>query len=88
MTSGATVNNARHLAIFIRQQRMFQGVTQEQLAQQIGKSRKWVSKVEGGTLMPTFPAALKAVKALGFNVVLVKDETNDAAFLDNIISSS
>lgn len=73
MTSGVPVNTARHLATFVRQQRLEQGVTQEELAQRIGKSRKWVSGVEGGSLMPTFPAVLEAVRALGFSIVLVKD---------------
>ena len=85
MTAGTTVNTSRHFAAFLRENRLRDGVTQEELADRIGKSRKWVSGVENGTLMPTLPAVLDAAQALGFSLLLVKDNASDSALLDELL---
>ena len=52
----------------IRQTRMGQGITQTQLAKDIGISRPYLSDVENGNSVPTIGIAIKIAEALGSTV--------------------
>ncbi len=60
------IRTAADFAVFVRQARLEQNLSQEALAAQVDKSRNWVSSVETGKTMPTLPAVLLLATALGF----------------------
>lgn len=59
---------AEHLGNRLRDAREARGLTQAQLAEQIGVSRKTVNTVENGIFVPSTVIALKLAEALGQSV--------------------
>ena len=52
----------------LREARAEQGLTQEQLADRIGVTRKTINTVERGVFLPSTVLALKLARALGTSV--------------------
>lgn len=52
----------------LREERTRQGLTQAQLAESIGVSRKTINTVENGIFVPSTVLALRLAKALGTTV--------------------
>jgi putative transcriptional regulator len=52
----------------LREARSEQGLTQEQLADRIGVTRKTINTVERGVFLPSTVLALKLARALGTSV--------------------
>lgn len=69
-------------ATFVRSNRLRRNVTQDELAQAVGKSRRWVIDLEGGDVDPSLSAAVSVAAALGYVVSLDRDEPS--AILDEI----
>lgn len=69
-------------ARFVRSTRLGANVTQDELAQAVGKSRRWVHDLETGKVDPSLSAAVAVAAALGFTVALERDERSDV--LDEI----
>jgi putative transcriptional regulator len=59
---------AERLLNTIKDERTRLGLTQADLAEAIGVSRKTVNTVENGVFVPSTPLALKLAKALGCTV--------------------
>ena len=59
---------ADKLANRLRERREAKGLTQAQLADMIGVSRKTVNTVENGVFVPSTIVALKLAGALGYSV--------------------
>ena len=70
MSGAIPITSAKDFAVVMRSRRLAAGVTQDELAQQIGKSRKWVISVERGDTMPTLPAVIAVARALGHSLEL------------------
>jgi putative transcriptional regulator len=56
---------ADHLANCLREVRTAQGLTQADLAERVGVSRKTINTVENGVFIPSTLLALKLARALG-----------------------
>ncbi|HOZ73346.1 MAG TPA: helix-turn-helix transcriptional regulator [Spirochaetales bacterium] len=52
----------------IRERRQGLGLTQEQLAEQVGVSRQTIISIEGGRYDPSLPLALKLARLLGQSI--------------------
>jgi putative transcriptional regulator len=52
----------------LKQHRARQGLTQEQLAERVGVTRKTINTVENGHFIPSTLLALKLARALGVRV--------------------
>ena len=59
------LTSAQGFAEYMRAERLRQNITQEALAATVGKSRSWVYDVENSNKMPTLPAVLDVIRALG-----------------------
>ena len=59
---------ASELGTRLREARTEAGLTQAQLAELIGVSRKTINTVENGVFVPSTTLALKLARALGTNV--------------------
>jgi|GEM_PF-2502969 len=59
------LTTAQGFAEYMRAERLRQNITQEALAATVGKSRSWVYDVENSNKMPTLPAVLDVIQALG-----------------------
>ncbi|WP_092258937.1 helix-turn-helix domain-containing protein [Corynebacterium cystitidis] len=74
-----TVETVAELAAAIRQRRLEQDWTQQQLAEKIGCSRKWVIDLEQGKTTVELLPVLDAISVLGLEITLsVKAETAHA----------
>lgn len=69
-------------AAFVRSTRLRASITQDDLAQAVGKSRRWVHDLEAGKVDPSLSAAVSVAAALGYTVALERDEPS--AVLDEI----
>ena len=69
-------------ASFVRSGRLRVNMTQEDLAQAVGKTRRWVHDVEAGKVTPSLSAAIDVAAALGFTVHLERSEPS--AVLDEV----
>ncbi len=69
-------------ATFVRSHRLRSNVTQDELAQAVGKSRRWVIDLEAGKVDPSLSAAVSVAAALGYVVSLDRDEPSSV--LDEI----
>lgn len=70
-------------ATFVRSHRLRANLTQDALAQVVGKSRRWVHDLEAGKVDPSLSAAVSVAAALGYIVSLERDEPSavlDALF--------
>ena len=62
---------------FVRNSRIRLGMTQEQLAQTAGKSRRWLQDVEQGRVALSLPAATDLTAALGYEVFAERSEPSE-----------
>ena len=60
--------DAKMFGAFLAQVRRAQGLTQAELAERVGVSRKTVNTVENGVFVPSTPLALGLARALGVKV--------------------
>lgn len=66
------LKDARGFAWKLREARVHKGMTQQELADQIGMSRSWVHNVETGRKQPTLGAAIAALSALDYTLEVRK----------------
>lgn len=62
---------------FVRGARLRANMTQDDLAQAVRKSRRWVHDLESGKVDPSLGAAISVAGALGFTVSLERSERSD-----------
>ena len=68
MTRRATIVGEEQLANRLREERARRDLTQAELAEMVGVSRKTINTVENGVFVPSTVLALKLAKALGTTV--------------------
>ncbi|WP_337004384.1 MULTISPECIES: helix-turn-helix transcriptional regulator [unclassified Microbacterium] len=71
------MSSARGFAAFVRANRLSAGLTQEDLAQAVRKSRRWVHDLESGKVVPSLNAAIEVAAVLGYTVTLERSERSD-----------
>ncbi|MSS84353.1 helix-turn-helix domain-containing protein [Actinomycetaceae bacterium WB03_NA08] len=64
----------KEFAKFVRSHRLHANMTQDDLAQAVGKSRRWVHALETGKVDPSLSAALSVAATLGYIVSIEHDE--------------
>ncbi|MDX2376504.1 helix-turn-helix domain-containing protein [Microbacterium sp. LRZ72] len=69
-------------ASFVRSGRLRMDMTQEELAQAVRKTRRWVHDIESGKVTPSLSAAIEVAAVLGFTVSLERSESSSV--LDEI----
>ncbi|MDL9981207.1 helix-turn-helix transcriptional regulator [Microbacterium sp. ASV49] len=72
-------------ASVVRGHRLRANMTQDELAQAVHKSRRWVHDLESGKVDPSLSATIDVAAALGFTVTLEPSERSgvlDALFED------
>ncbi len=62
------VATVRDIGALLRERRVALGLTQQQLAEQIGVARQWVALLEAGRSSPRLPPVLDACAVLGLHV--------------------
>jgi transcriptional regulator with XRE-family HTH domain len=67
---------------FVRTRRVELGITQDELAHAVGRSRRWLYDVETGASAPTLPAVIELAKALGYQLTL--EAPNPSLDLDRV----
>lgn len=82
---GTQVRSLAAFAAFVRSNRMRASMTQEELAQAVGKSRRWVHDLETGKVNPALGAAIDVAAALGASVVL--DHSERSEILDEVFEN-
>jgi HTH-type transcriptional regulator/antitoxin HipB len=85
------VRTKRELGALLRDAREQQGITQQQLADRINVSRRWINGLENGTTNPTFELLVRCLD--GLNLRLSVENGTDLTHrppssLDRIISDS
>jgi HTH-type transcriptional regulator / antitoxin HipB len=55
----------REVGLLVHEQRLAEGITQEELAERIGATRQWVRSLESGKPRLELGLTLRALKALG-----------------------
>lgn len=68
MQTSYQIRTAEDFAVVLRNVRTQKKLTQSQLAAQIGMTRRWVSDVERGAIIPTLQAVLSAMRVLGYGM--------------------
>ncbi len=68
MQTSYTIATPEDFSAIMRSLRVEKNVTQAQLANQVGKTRRWVSDVERGVIAPTLPAVLAVMRILGYKM--------------------
>jgi len=58
------------LVLYIKQERMAQNLTLNELALKSSVSQKHISNIENGNVIPTLETLEKLAKALGFDIAL------------------
>lgn len=76
------VQSAAAFAAFVRSSRLRANMTQDQLAQAVRKSRRWVIDLESGKVNLSLGAAIDVAAALGATLTLETSERSDV--LDEI----
>lgn len=71
------LQSASAFAAFVRSNRLRQNMTQDELAQSVRKSRRWVHDVETSKVTPTLGAAIDVAAVLGFAVSLTRSERSE-----------
>ena len=66
------------LEVHLREQRTRHGLTQAELAERIGVSRKTINTVENGVFIPSTVLALQLARALGTTVESLFSLTTEA----------
>ncbi|MFL6800859.1 MAG: helix-turn-helix transcriptional regulator, partial [Sphingomicrobium sp.] len=67
-SSAARIGMAERLANKLKDRRSELGLTQAELAERVGVTRKTVNTVENGVFTPSATLAIKLARALGLNV--------------------
>lgn len=67
---------------FVRGARLRANMTQEELAQAVRKSRRWVHDLESGKVDPSLGAAIDVAAVLGFTVSF--DRSERSQILDQV----
>lgn len=62
---------------FVRGARLRANMTQDELAQSVRKSRRWVHDLESGKVDPSLGAAIDVAAVLGFTVSLDPSERSE-----------
>ena len=70
--AGVTITRDGVFADFMAGKRRDLGLTQTELASEVGRSRKWVSDVELGKTMPTLPAVLRVIHSQVYSYYRVR----------------
>lgn len=73
----APVRSQAGFGAFVRASRIRSGLTQEQLAQAVGKSRRWLQDVEQGKVNPSLAASIDLAVALGYELVAEHSERSE-----------
>ncbi|MCE4026211.1 helix-turn-helix domain-containing protein [Microbacterium sp. Au-Mic1] len=76
------LGSAGAFAAFVRRARLRAGMTQEDLAQAVRKSRHWVHDVEASKVTPSLGAAIDVAAALRYEILLRVSERS--AVLDQV----
>lgn len=76
------VQSAAAFAAFVRSSRLRANITQDELAQAVRKSRRWVHDLESGKVNLSLGAAIDVAAALGATISLAPSERSDV--LDEI----
>lgn len=76
------LQSATAFAGFVRSSRLRANMTQDQLAQAVRKSRRWVIDLESGKVNLSLGAAIDVAAALGFTIELTRSERSEV--LDEI----
>ncbi|UUE20064.1 MULTISPECIES: helix-turn-helix transcriptional regulator [unclassified Microbacterium] len=71
---GTLMPSVRAFAQFVRRTRLARNITQDELAQAVGKSRRWVHDLENGKVDPSLSAAVSVAAALEYTVSLELDQ--------------
>jgi HTH-type transcriptional regulator / antitoxin HipB len=85
------VRTKRELGALLRDAREQQGLTQQELADRINVSRRWINGLENGTTNPTFELLVRCLDALSLQLSIesVTDLMHrPPSSLDRIISHS
>lgn len=69
---------------FVHASRIRLGLTQERLAQTVGKSRRWLQDVEQGKVAPSVSAAMDLAAALGYD--FVAERSKPSPVLDQVFA--
>lgn len=88
MSRQIPIASARDFAEVMRSHRLDQGLTQEELAHRVEKSRKWVMGVEKGDIMPTLPAVIAVIRALGYTFTLSPNDPAQADLLALVLDQA
>ena len=60
----------RELVLYIKQERMAQHLTMNEVSLKSGVSQKHISNIENGKVVPTMETLEKLARALGFEIAL------------------
>lgn len=80
------ITNSHDLGRYVRDQRRTAGLTQTELADRAGVSRRWLADLEGGKSTAEIGLVLKAVLALGL-MVDVQPDTPPEFDLDEYLNN-
>ena len=69
------MRTTREIGLLVRERRLQTGLTQSQLAEQVGASREWVRLLESGRPRLDLGLTLRALSALG---ILLNAETTES----------
>lgn len=72
-----TVRTARDFGRAVRQARLAAGLTQEQLAEQVGVDRSYLARMESGLSVVLLDRVMRAFRQLGVEVIVAFPERSD-----------
>lgn len=64
--------HAYYVGSIIREARKADGVTQQELADRVGRKKSYISKIENGIIVPSVGVFYRIINALGMRVELVR----------------
>lgn len=80
------IDNPRHFALMLCQERIDQGFLQAEVACAAGTKQSVISDVERGGRDTSLALALRVAAALGFRLALVPFSESDVAAVEEIVS--
>lgn len=72
------VHSVNDVAAAVRRRRLDRGLSQSELTQLSGISRKWISEFEAGKATAEFALVMRVLEALGLGVDLCEDPRSEA----------
>ena len=66
------------VGLAIRQARIDRGVTQAQLAKDLGVSRQWLIEIERGTGNPSYETLFRVAEKMGFKINITPRDQGEA----------